>query len=365
MLAILKRQDWILTGAALFLVGSSLLILSSIQKELFWQQLIWVGFSAVAMAVCALIDWRPIFNYRWIVFGVYSFAVVLLLATLLFAPTIRSAKSWLVVGPVQFQTSEFAKLALILLLAYFFAKGHAGIARIGVLIKSFLYFVIPAALILKQPDLGTGIIVFCIWMGFLLVSGIKWRHILIGVLILGALGAWGWSNFLKDYQKERIIAFLNPSYSPLAVNYGVIQSKIAIGSAGFFGKGYGQGTQVQLGFLPAASTDFIFASFVEEWGGLGGTLILAAFTILLVRLVVTGLRAQNNFSRLVCLGAVMMFLAQFVINIGSTLGLLPVVGVTFPFFSYGGSSLLVNAMLIGIIQSKVLRSSFLRDSDYA
>jgi rod shape determining protein RodA len=170
---------------------------------------------------------------------------------------------------------------------------------------------------------------------------------------------------LKPYQKERIVAFLNPSYSPLKINYGVIQSKIAIGSAGFFGKGYGQGTQIQLGFLPAAATDFVYAAFIEEWGGLGGLLVLGAFVLMMLRIVKIGLESHNNIPKLICLGTVIMFLAQFVINVGSTLGLLPVIGVTFPFLSYGGSSILVNAMLIGIIQSIIIRSSFLGSREYS
>lgn len=362
MIPFFRRQDWFLNGALLFLAACSLAILSSIGRALFVQQLIWFVVAFLAMQLAALIDWRPFFNYRWIVFVVYIFSVLLLLATFFFAPTIRETRSWLVFGPVQFQTSEFAKLALIILFSYFFAHSHVGIARLGVLAKSFLYFAIPSAFVLKQPDLGSTIILFCIWAGFLLVSGIQWKHLLIGLLLLSVLGVFGWTSFLKPYQKERIVAFLNPTYSPLKINYGVIQSKIAIGSAGFFGKGYGQGTQVQLGFLPAASTDFIFSSFVEEWGGLGGTLVLATFVFLLLRIIKIGLEAHNNFSKLICLGTVIMFLAQFAINMGSALGLLPVIGVTFPFFSYGGSSILINSLLLGIIQSIVIRSSFLRNS---
>lgn len=361
MFSFFQRQDWFLNSAFLFLAACSLVILSSIGRGLFVSQLIWFVIAFAVMQLFAFIDWRPFFNYRWIVFGVYVFAVFLLLATFFFAPTIRESRSWLVFGPVQFQTSEFAKLALIIILSYFFAKAHAGIARLGVLVKSFIYFAIPAAFVLKQPDLGSTIIIFSIWAGFLLVSGIKWRHLLVGLLLLSIVGVFGWTSFLRPYQKERIVAFLNPSYSPLKINYGVIQSKIAIGSAGFFGKGYGQGTQVQLKFLPAAETDFIFPAFVEEWGGLGGFLVLAAFTLLLLRIIFIGLQSQNNFSKLVCLGSVILFLSQFAINIGSALGLAPVIGVTFPFFSYGGSSILINAMLLGIIQSIVIRGSFLRN----
>ncbi len=356
----LKRQDWFLNAAVIFLAAASLVILSSIDRFLFWQQLIWFLIGLGVILGFSLIDWRPLINYRWLIFGIYAASILLLIVTYFFAPDIRNTKSWLVLGPVQLQTSEFAKLALIILLAVFFAKRHVGIARLGVLLKSFLYFAVPAGLVLIQPDLGSTVIIFAIWIGFLLVSGIRWRHLIIGGLILLVLTGLGWKFFLADYQKERILAFVNPAYDPLGVNYSVIQSKIAIGSAGFFGKGYGQGTQVQLGFLPAAATDFVFASFTEEWGLLGGLLAIGTFIFLLLRIIKIGLICQNNFSKLVCLGTVIMFLAQFIINMGSTLGMLPVIGVTFPFFSYGGSSILINAILIGIIQSAVIRTSFTR-----
>ena len=142
---------------------------------------------------------------------------------------------------------------------------------------------------------------------------------------------------------------------PLGINYNVIQSKIAIGSAGFFGKGFGQGSQVQLGFLPEAQTDFIFAAFTEEWGMIAGIFLLVAFAVMVFRIIKIGLAADNNFSRFVCLGTVVLLIVQFVLNTGSNLGLTPVIGVTFPFLSYGGSSLLTNFILIGIIQSVFIR----------
>jgi rod shape determining protein RodA len=162
---------------------------------------------------------------------------------------------------------------------------------------------------------------------------------------------------LKPYQKERIVGLFDPTYDPLGVNYSTIQSKIAVGSGGWFGKGFGQGTQVQLGFLPAAPTDYIFSSFIEEWGFVGGFFIIALFGLAIFSIMRIGLHADNNFYRFICLGAAIMFLVQFGINVGSALGLLPVIGITFPFFSYGGSSLLINAMMIGIVQSAAVYRS--------
>ena len=166
-----------------------------------------------------------------------------------------------------------------------------------------------------------------------------------------------WYSVLQPYQKERIGGFFFPERDPLGINYNVIQSKIAIGSAGWFGKGFGQGSQAQLGFLPEAETDFIFSATTEEWGLLMGMALTLVFVLIIFRIIKTGFGADNNFSRFICLGVVALLSIQFIFNIGSNLGLTPVVGVTFPFVSYGGSSLLTNFIMLGIIQSIYLRRS--------
>jgi rod shape determining protein RodA len=346
-----KRQSWLLNAAIFGLIGSSLVMLRSISADLFVQQLGWASIAIMVIFLFAHIDWRALAAYKWIIVGIYFLSIALLIATYFFAPTIRNTRAWLVIGPVQFQVSEFVKVALIIFFAYFFSKRHVGIARLSTIIRPFVYFIIPAAFILLQPDMGTVIVLFCIWAGFLVVSGLPWRHIVIGFVIVAILVGVSWFTVLKPYQQERIVGLFDPTYDPLGVNYSTIQSKIAVGSAGWLGKGYGQGTQVQLGFLPAASTDYIFSSFTEEWGLVGASFIMLLFAAMMFAIMRIGIDAENNFYRFVCLGAAIMFLVQFGINIGSALGLLPVIGITFPFFSYGGSSLLINAMMIGIVQS--------------
>lgn len=358
VLSIIKRMDWLLNAVVLFLVAAGLLTIYSINQDLFYQQLIWTLLALLVIVFFALLDWRPLINYRSLVFGFYFFVIGLLFLTYFFAPVIRSARSWLVLGPIQLQPAELVKPALIIVYAYFFAKRHVGIAHWYNLILSFLYFFIPAVLILIQPDLGTVLILFGLWFGFLLISGLRLRHLIFGIIVLTLLSFWGWQNFLADYQKERIIGALNPNYDPLGINYSVIQSKIAIGSAGFWGKGYGRGSQVQLGFLPEAATDFVFASFVEEWGLVGALFLVLAFLILSLRLIQISLRSHRNFGTFVGLGTALLFLLHFIFNLGFNLGLLPVVGVSLPLLSYGGSNLLTNALLIGIIQSIVIRASF-------
>jgi len=294
-------------------------------------------------------------NYRGIILGFYFIIIALLIVTYFFAPVVRGVKGWLMVGSFQFQASEFAKLALIIVFAGFFKKKHISIARVSNLLVSFIYFLIPALLVAIQPDFGTVIILFFIWFGFLLVSGLRPKHIIISLLIFSVIAAVMWFSVLENYQKERIMGVFFPGRDMLGINYNVIQSKIAIGSAGFFGKGFGQGTQVQLGFLPEAQTDFIFAALIEEFGLISGFLAITAFIILIFRIIRIGIDSEINFNRFICLGAAILFITQFILNIGSNLGFMPVVGVTFPFLSYGGSSLLTNLIILGIIQSIVVR----------
>jgi len=358
MFSFLRRFDWSLNFSLLILAVASLLTIYSIDGDNFYPQLLWFILAALIIFFFLQLDWRPLVNYRWVIFGIYLAALGLLLLTYFFAPVIRGSRSWLVLGPLQFQTSEIAKLSLIILYSYYFAQRHVLIVRWQNILVPLLYLLPLALLVLLQPDLGSVLILFGIYVGFLLVSGIRWRHLALGLVVIGLLGFWAWNNLLFDYQQERIFALFHPRYDPLGVNYNVIQSKIAIGSAGLWGKGWGQGTQSQLGFLPEAGTDFIFPAFTEEWGLLGAVFLLLIFGVMIWRILLIGLRLENNFGRLVCLGTVIVFLLHLFINLGSALGLTPVIGVSLPFFSYGGSNLLTSAALIGIIQSIVFRSSF-------
>jgi len=352
---IIKQQDWKLNFAVLFLGAMSLLSLASAKPDLFYKQLLFwfIGIAFVFLIVA--FDWRSLINYRGITLGFYFIIIALLIVTYFFAPVVRGVKGWLMVGSFQFQASEFAKLALIIVFAGFFKKKHISIARVSNLLVSFVYFFIPALLVAIQPDFGTAIVLFFIWFGFLLVSGLRQKHIIVSLLIFSVVAAVMWFSILENYQKERIIGVFFPGRDALGINYNVIQSKIAIGSAGFFGKGFGQGTQVQLGFLPEAQTDFILAALIEEFGLISGFLAIMAFIILIFRIIRIGIDSEINFNRFICLGAAILFIIQFILNIGSNLGFMPVIGVTFPFLSYGGSSLLTNLIILGIIQSIVVR----------
>lgn len=345
-------------GALSVLAGASLLSLFSTQPNLFYYQLLWYFLGFLIIFLAAKINWRWLTAQNWFLFSFYGLTVILLIIVLFASQPIRGTNSWLILGSFRFQPSELAKISLILVYAGFFSRRHLEVSVFKNIAISFFYFILPAVLILLQPDLGMILIFFGIWFGFLIVNGLKWPRLLTGILILFLVLALLWLFFLKPYQKERIFGFFLPQENPLGTNYNVIQSKIALGSAGFFGKGFRQGTQSQLGFLPEAQTDFIFSAFVEEWGLIGGLILLAAFLTLILRIIKIGLETNGNYAKFICLGTIIAFGLQFFFNIGSALGLSPVVGITLPFFSYGGSSLLTSALLIGIIQNIAIESSF-------
>jgi rod shape determining protein RodA len=270
---------------------------------------------------------------------------------------VRGARSWIVIGGNQFQPSELAKIALILMLAGFFMKRYIAAWNLKNIILSFFYVAIPGGIIALQPDFGSAAVVFGIWIGFLLMSGLHIKRFLVlaGICIAGFVCLW--SFVLMPYQKDRITGFLFPDKDPLGINYNIIQSKIAIGSAGLFGKGFGEGTQVHFKFLPEFHADFFFAGFVEEWGILGGIMLIGLYFLIIHRVLVIGKRSRSNDAKFISLGTATLLLIHFLVNVGSNLGIVPVTGITLPFLSYGGSSLLTLGLLMGIIEHIRLESS--------
>jgi rod shape determining protein RodA len=334
-----------------FIILASLVTLSAISTHLFLYQLAWMGIGALIIAILKFRDWSGILRARWFTWSIYALSIAFLVVTYIKAPVIRNTRSWIVLGPVQFQPVELAKIALILVLAGYFSRRHAEIGQWRHLLFSFVIFAIPAGLTLLQPDLGSASILFAIWFGYLLVSGLPRRWLIASVVIIAIGGLVGWHWFLKPYQKERITGVFYPERNALGINYSTIQSKIAIGSGGFWGKGWKQGTQTELGYLTEPGTDFIFAAFAEEWGAVGAFALLVAFLIMLFEVLKIGAAQNSNFEHLVALGVAITFSIQFLVNAGSATGLFPVVGVTFPFLSYGGSSLLANFTLLGLVNA--------------
>ena len=354
MWQLIKKSDWVLTVTVLVLCSVGLLELwglslnaSQESGNFFIKQLIFVGIGIIAMLVLGLADARIYKNNSLFLVAVYFFSLVALVAVLIFGSKIRGMTGWFRVGELGFAPVEAAKIILILILAKYFSARHVEVYRARHIIISALYMAIPAVLVLRQPDLGSALILASIWLGTVLLSGMKQRHLLI-VLFLGFLVAsLAWSFALKPYQKERLLTFLNPSKDPLGYSYNLIQSKIAVGSGGLWGKGLGQGSQGQLNFLPEKHTDFIFASFVEEFGLVGALVLLISYGIIFGYCLKLIKHLKDRAFTLLSLSVFLLLLFQFVVNIGMNLGIMPVTGITLPFFSYGGSSLLSFAILIG------------------
>jgi rod shape determining protein RodA len=314
------------------------------------RQAVWILIGTIAYFLLATIDLRFIRRTPVILTG-YVVVVLLLITLLVAVHPVMGARSWFDFGAFSFQPTDLAKLVLIALLAKYFSRRHLEIANIRHIIVSGLYAAFPALLVLLQPDLGTAVILGAIWFGMVLVSGIPKRH-LAAVLVLGLTAATAlWFFGLHDYQRARIMAFVNPAADIHGSGYNAYQATVAVGSGQWFGKGIGYGTQSKLRFLPQYETDFIFAAFAEEWGFVGVGLVLILYGLLLLRLIEIARRSSTNFDALFTIGVALLIMAHVFIHAGINLGLLPVTGTTIPFMSYGGSHLVMEFASLGIVAS--------------
>lgn len=286
--------------------------------------------------------------------GAYALSLLALTITILFATVTRGTLSWLNIAGFSIQPSELTKPFLILTFAYLLDRFPP--IKISNILLNFFSYLLPAALILQQPDLGTTLVITAIWLTQLFIAAIPWRYVIIGSIICLASLPLAYSN-LKEYQVDRLTTFLNPFADPLGSGYNVIQSMIAVGSGGILGKGLGQGTQSHLRFLPERHTDFAFAAIAEELGLIGSFAILAIMSIFIFRLLNTLTQAKINHNRLILAGSLAYFAFQSLLNIGMNIGVAPVTGITLPLISYGGSSILSTAIVLGIASSIIRGSS--------
>lgn len=355
-----KKIDWVLCIIVLLLVSVGLLSIYSTSKEtgsnIFKRQLIYVVFGLFLMFIFASFDYRIFRDHNIFLLGFYFLGILLLGLVLVIGREIRGVSSWFRFGELGFEPVELMKLAIILVLAKYFSLRHIEVSRFRHLIISGLYIFAPLVLLLLQPELGYILVITLVWLAIIMVAGIKTRHLFILFLIGLIIFSVSWFYVLKDYQKERAVTFLNPHSDPWGRGYHIIQSIIAVGSGKFLGRGLGHGTQSQLNFLPEQHTDFIFATIAEEWGFLGSFFILILFGILFFRLIKISPSSSNNFARLFAIGAATMISFEAIINIGMNMGLLPIIGIPLPFISYGGSSMVMNFVTLGIIQSIAIRS---------
>lgn len=317
-------------------------------NEFFDRQIIWIGLAVGAMLLAMIPDYRLLRSGNS-AFFLYVLAVASLALVLVIGEITLGAQSRFDLGFFSLQPSDPAKVILILVLAKYFAKRHELIGDFRHILVSGLYTLIVFGLVFIQPDFGSAIILFFVWLGMVLVSGIKLQH-LVTVFLLGSL-AFGamWQFAFQDYQKQRIMTFLDPLSDIQGAGYNAYQSTVAIGSGELFGKGIGYGTQSKLLFLPEYETDFIFAAYAEEWGLVGVILLFALFALVIQRLLKHALEGATNFERLFSVGVAVLFLSHFFVHIGMNIGLLPVTGTTIPFLSYGGSHLLTEFIAVGMV----------------
>lgn len=329
-------------SVTIFVLGVTILL--SIAPQLFLNQLVFGLFALLIFFLFSQIDYkifRPLSNFF------YIGSIFFLILTFLLGVATRGSVRWIDFGIVRLQPSEIIKPLMIIFAAVFFSTKKENLLAF---FKHALMFFITVFFVLRQPDLGSAIVFCFFWVGILLTSGYKPKFALSFLSFALILLPFFW-HFLKSYQKERIISFLDPAVDPLGIGYNVIQSMVAVGSGGVLGRGLGRGTQSHLLFLPEYQTDFIFASFSEELGLVGGLILLFLYFILLFRILKIASVADSHFGRLIAHGIFFVIFVQVMINIGMNMGILPITGITLPLVSYGGSSLVSLAIMLGIVSS--------------
>jgi rod shape determining protein RodA len=342
-MALLKKFDWLLFLLIVLIISLGAVTILSVNPLLFSTEVIYILTAIVVFFLISGLDLKILEGF-YLVF--YSLTIFLLVLPHFFGVFSRGSVRWLQVGSFTFQPSEFAKPFLIIFFAKFWAERRFSFKN---LLICFLFLLPPVFFIFHQPDLGSSLVIISLVTGIVLASEINPPQLIILVLTSLAVLPTGWL-FLKDYQKVRIKNFLYPSLDPLGAGYNVIQAIITIGSGGLFGKGLGRGTQSHLAFLPERHTDFIFASFAEEFGWAGSILMLVFYFFLLRRILQLAFRQKNRFAYNLCLGVFSFIFFQVVVNVGMNLGLMPITGITLPLFSFGGSSLVSTMICLGMIE---------------
>lgn len=342
--------DWILLLCALGIAGLGLSTMNSFADAniFFERQILWITLGVLVCFLATKFEYR--FLHRsGVVFSIFALIALTLLSLFIVGSAFQGAERWIDLGWFAIQPSDPAKIVIIILLAKYFSRRHIEIANIRHILVSGLYAGVIAFLIFLQPDFSSALIILGLWFGMVLVSGISKKHFLLLVSVGVIAGALLWGFVLEDYQKQRVVSFLNPLADIQGAGYNAFQSTIAVGSGEMFGKGVGYGTQSRLQFLPEYQTDFIFAAFAEEWGFFGVLLLLILFSILFIRLFQHAYYAASNFETLFTLGVAVWFMMHIGIHIGMNTGLLPVTGITLPFMSYGGSHTLTEFFALGMV----------------
>lgn len=346
----LAHADWFLFFAALAISLLGLVTMRSISSDntFFEKQVIWIALSAGVFLCASMFDYRFLRRTQ-VLAALYGIIIILLGLILSFGALVKGAQNRFDFLFFAVQPSDPAKLILVAILAKYFARRHVEIAHFRHILISGAYALVPFLLVFLQPDLGSGIIIASTWLGMVLVAGISWKH-LVGLLIT-AMIIFGvaWHYGLHQYQKQRILTFIHPLTDIRGTGYNAYQSTVAVGSGQLLGKGIGYGTQSKLRFLPEYQTDFIFASYAEEWGFAGVMILLGLYCVVVFRILNIASHGVDNFDTLFATGIAIYFIAQFVVHGGMNIGLLPITGSTLPFMSYGGSHLLTEYFALGVL----------------
>ena len=351
----LKRIDWLLVFFILPIIGAGLVTMKSFAplentSDFFSKQVIWVCLAFLVFFSFSFIDFRFLKRTDVLV-AIYISTCFVLLLLFILGNVAHGAKSWFNFGFFSFQPADVMKLVLVLILSKYFSRRHVEIRDTKHIFISLFYTLIPLVLVMLQPDFGSAMIIFFIWLGMVLVSGISKTHLFFvfpsGLLLFATL----WFFVFAPYQKARIINFINPLADIHGTGYNAFQSTIAVGSGEITGKGLGFGTQSRLKFLPQPQSDFIFAAYAEEWGLVGSLLILFLYGLVIWRILYSATLGAYNFEILFAMGIAIFFMSHILVNIGMNLGLMPITGIPLPFMSYGGSHLLTEFAGLGILMS--------------
>ena len=328
---------------------------SSTTLTLAKKQIYWLGIGTAGFFITAAIDYRIMNRLAYLLYGG---GLMGLLAVLFFAPKVKGAHRWLMIGDMSVQPSEMMKILVIIALAKYLHDDPVVEGRsLKHMAIPFLVVGFPMMLILRQPDLGTAMLIFLIFLSVMLLTKLKLRSIITLFLVALLSLPLTWTYLLEDYQKQRIFTFLNPGSDPVGAGWHARQSLYAIGAGGFSGKGYMQGTQNNFHFLPERWTDFPFSVWAEEWGFIGSILLLGIYIFIILWAVKLASQARDRFGAVLCVGVASLFFWHTVINIGMVTGLVPVVGVTLPLMSYGGSSLLTMMCAAGLLLNVSIRKT--------
>jgi rod shape determining protein RodA len=347
----LGSTDWVLLLSMLVLITFGLSVIYGIDVGRGTGSLATTQSVAALIAIILFLGASRLPPAAWRSYSLvaYGMGILLLIGVLFFGRVINGARSWYSIVGFSFQPVEFMKVGMVLFLAYLIERGGRAFHSFYFFSKTALYVALPVLLILRQPDLGSAMVLFGIWLCVLLIVGIKRRYVFLLAVGLVATAVIGWFFVFAPYQKDRILTFLDPNHDPLGAGYNVQQSIIAIGAGRVFGRGLGEGSQTQLRFLPEGQTDFIFAVIGEELGFVGVSVVFLAFLFIWYRCMRIAMVARDDFGLFVTLGTLVLLICEITINIGATIGIMPVTGITLPFVSAGGSSLMMHALLLGIV----------------